>query len=67
LEVDVETWEVEAALAEFVGRGPHSETMRDFTPQLTEATGFVRWKIPGSQAPPSWDEALKQVESAKVR
>ncbi len=55
-------WEDEAALAEFVRKAPHTDTMRKLRPQLTDARRFVRWKVARSGVPPKWDDALRRIE-----
>jgi hypothetical protein len=54
-------WQDENALSEFVGRSPHADTMKNVS--LGKQRKFVRWKLMGSQVPPKWDEALKQLET----
>lgn len=54
-------WEDEAALHEFVRGSPHVDTMRRPMIQPGKAR-FVRFKLDGSKVPPSWDEALGQLE-----
>lgn len=56
-------WESEAALGEFVGKSPHVDTMRRLAPQLGEERKFVRWKLPGSEVPPTWDKALDRLQT----
>lgn len=51
-------WEDEAALMDFVYRIPHSEVMQSLAPHMGQ-TKFVRWKLKGTEVPPSWDEADK--------
>ena len=45
-------WESEVALADFVGRKPHSSVMASFRPFMGK-TKFVKWSPPGSELPPS--------------
>jgi hypothetical protein len=52
-------WEDEDALAEFVGKAPHVDTMK--TVKLGQERKFVRWKLLGSEVPPSWDRAIEQL------
>ena len=54
-------WEDEQALTAFVQRVPHSAVMAALTPHLG-LTKFVRWRIPGSAVPPTWDEAFRRLE-----
>ncbi len=58
----VSVWEDEQALTEFVRHVPHSAVMAALTPHLGR-TEFVRWTIPGSAVPPTWDEALRRLQS----
>ena len=55
-------WKDEAALAEFVRKAPHADTMKGLRSQLTDARRFVRWKVAGSDVPPKWDDALRRIE-----
>jgi hypothetical protein len=52
-------WEDEGALMEFVRSGVHEETMTGLRGHLGE-TEFVKWNIPGSAVPPTWEESLKR-------
>lgn len=52
-------WESEAALMDFVYRLPHSEIMKSLAPYMGQ-TKFTRWKLKGTEIPPSWDEAEKR-------
>ncbi|HJU10080.1 MAG TPA: hypothetical protein VJ728_04345 [Candidatus Binataceae bacterium] len=52
-------WQDEIALQTFTQGRPHSDTMIAMTPRMG-ATKFIRWKLKGSELPPSWDEALKR-------
>ena len=52
-------WEGEDALQAFVHQGFHSGLMAVLMPDMA-ATNFVRWKIKGSDCPPSWDDALQR-------
>ena len=56
----ISVWSDEIALAKFVGASPHAQTARDLGPKLAE-TRFVKWKIPGSGVPPSWDDAMSRL------
>jgi hypothetical protein len=53
-------WEDENALAEFVQKSPHVDTMK--TIELSQERKFVRWKLLGSDVPPSWDQALERLQ-----
>jgi heme-degrading monooxygenase HmoA len=53
-------WEDEAALQAFVREHPHHEIMAALAGQMG-ATRFVRWKAPGSEARPRWDDALRRL------
>lgn len=55
-------WESEAALQDFVRKRPHVDTMRRLGPQLG-STKFVRWKLLGSEVPPTWDKALDRLQT----
>ena len=52
-------WESEEALQAFIHEGFHTGVMSVLTPDMA-ATNFVRWKIKGSECPPSWEEALRR-------
>jgi hypothetical protein len=56
-------WETEAALREFVGEVPHVDTMRELGPKLGQERKFVRWKLRGSEVPPTWDQALERLQA----
>ena len=51
-------WENEQSLAEFVRKNPHSATMSKLRNSMKE-TKFVTRKIPGSDVPPNWAQALE--------
>ena len=53
-------WESEAALDAFVRQNPHGELMNALRPHMGE-TRFVRWHVPGTDAHPSWDDALERL------
>lgn len=55
-------WEDENTLADFVKSGTHRETMSGLIGHLSEPK-FVRWKIPGSKLPPSWQEAVEYLNT----
>ena len=52
-------WESEDALQAFVHQGFHAGLMAVLMPDMG-ATNFVRWKVKGSDCPPSWDDALQR-------
>jgi hypothetical protein len=54
-------WESDRALMEFVTNVPHEKIMKALVPHMG-ATGFTRWKIPGSGIPPRWDDAMRRSE-----
>ena len=54
-------WEDEAALQDFVRKAPHTDTMREPVLQPGKSK-FVRYRLAGSKVPPSWDEAMIQLE-----
>ncbi len=56
-------WKDEAALARFVHAQPHARTMELMTPRL-RLTRFVRWRVKGSELPPSWGDALERFQIA---
>ena len=55
-------WKDEAALMDFVYKLPHGEIMQTLTPHMGQ-TRFIRWKMKGSDVPPSWAEADKHSRS----
>lgn len=57
----VSVWEDETALNNFVRKVPHAETMKEL--QLGRARKFVRWTLPGSKVPPSWDDAFQRLKN----
>lgn len=54
-------WEDENALMEFVRKEKHKETMIGLMGQLGD-TKFVKWKIRGSEVPPTWEQAFRHLE-----
>jgi hypothetical protein len=54
-------WTDEGSLQEFVRKPPHADTMRKSIIQPGKSR-FVRYALAGSKVPPSWDEALAQLE-----
>jgi hypothetical protein len=57
-------WESERALMDFVARMPHGDVMKTLAPHMG-ATKFTRWKLQGSAAPPTWDDAMKREAQEK--
>jgi hypothetical protein len=55
-------WEDEDALQEFVRKTPHVDIMKSFGPELGQERKFVRWTLLGSDVPPTWDQALEQLQ-----
>lgn len=53
-------WADENALMEFVRSRAHRQTMSGLRGHLGE-TKFVKWNIPGSAVPPTWEESLKRL------
>src|SRR5215471_9450737 len=47
-------WEDKNGLYSFVSRLPHSRTMTDLAPDMSQ-TRFTQWKVKGSALPPDWD------------
>jgi hypothetical protein len=52
-------WTDERALMDFVRKEPHARSMTAFHMGPTK---FTRWKIAGSDVPPSWKDALRRGE-----
>ena len=57
-------WEDEAALADFIHAGSHARAMTELPPRMGP-TRFVRWMLPGSVLPPTWDDALRRWAAAE--
>jgi quinol monooxygenase YgiN len=55
-------WEDEAALQAFVHAMPHAQAPSVMAPHMGK-TAFVRWRVRGSELPPSWGEALRRWEA----
>jgi hypothetical protein len=53
-------WKDQRALYSFVSHLPHSQTMTDLAPHMSQ-TKFTRWRITGSELPPDWDEAKRRM------
>ncbi len=45
----------------FVLKVPHKDIMASLRNQLVNQK-LVRWKIPGTAIPPSWEEAFNQIQ-----
>lgn len=56
----VSIWEDEGTVKEFTKTGEHLKAMGTFP--LGHGAKFVRWKIRGSEIPPSWTRALEELE-----
>ncbi len=52
-------WDNDKALMEFVAKVPHSEAMQKIAPYM-DKTNFWRWKLPSSEIPPRWDDAMRR-------
>ena len=52
-------WDNDEALMEFVAKVPHSEAMQKIAPYMGK-TNFWRWKLPSSEIPPRWDNAMRR-------
>ena|SRR5579863_202662 len=50
-------WDSDKALMEFVAKVPHGEAMKKIAPYM-DKTNFWRWKLPSSELPPHWDDAM---------
>ena len=46
---------------DFVHKVPHGRVMTALAGDMGE-TRFARWKLKGSEVPPSWGDALKRLE-----
>jgi len=57
-------WNDEAALKRFVHAQPHALTMERMRPQL-RLTRFIRWRVNGSELPPTWEDALNRFRIAQ--
>lgn len=53
-------WENEAALKDFAASEPHAQLMVDLGPDMAP-TIFVRWKVNGGDARPTWSDALARL------
>jgi len=53
-------WEDSTALMEFVGKVPHSESMKAMAPFMGK-TKFAQWKVSGAAVPLQWDEAIRRM------
>ena len=52
-------WDSERALLAFVRGQPHSGVMSSLRNRMGP-TKFVRWRVSGSAALPTWDEAIRR-------
>jgi hypothetical protein len=50
-------WTDDRALRRFAATTPHREVMRRLAPHIG-VPRFVRWTLPGSSLPPTWNDAL---------
>ncbi len=48
---------------DFVNQMPHSQVMQALHGKMHKSL-FIRWKIMGSQYPPSWGDALERREAS---
>lgn len=55
-------WEDERALMAFVRTAPHVHAMGRLR-QFVGSTRFVRWRVRGSEVPPSWEDAMRHLAS----
>ena len=55
-------WRDSDALAVFIGASPHRELMGELAP-IMGPTKFVRWTITASDGVPSWNDALRRLET----
>lgn len=56
-------WRDEGALMRFVTQDPHRHSMGALRPHMAQ-TEFIRWRLKGSEVPPSWEGALRRSKSA---
>jgi hypothetical protein len=54
-------WESERALLDFVKAQPHAGVMASLRGRMGE-TGFVRWRLAGSEPLPTWDAAMARAQ-----
>jgi hypothetical protein len=54
-------WQDQASLSATVGRQPHRDVMKRFSPKLADSR-FITWTTPASALPPSWPEALRRLD-----
>ncbi len=57
-------WDNDKALMEFVTKVPHSEAMKAIAPYM-DKTNFWRWKLPSSEIPPRWDDAMRRAAASR--
>lgn len=55
-------WESEQALADFVRTSPHAGVMSALVPHMGQ-TRFLTWTARGDSVPPSWDDALRRLQT----
>jgi heme-degrading monooxygenase HmoA len=53
-------WEDESTLERFARSEPHAQLMSDLGPEMAPTT-FARWSMRGSEARPSWRDALARL------
>lgn len=54
-------WEDENVLMEFVRKEEHKQTMIGLR-ELLGNTKLVKWKVRGSEVPPTWEQAFRHLE-----
>ena len=52
-------WDNDKTLMEFVAKIPHGEAMQKIAPYMGK-TNFWRWKLPSSEIPPRWEDAMRR-------
>src|ERR1700759_5279965 len=52
-------WDNDKALMEFVAKAPHGPAMNAIAPYMAK-TNFWRWKLPSTEIPPRWDDAMRR-------
>jgi hypothetical protein len=57
-------WDSDKALMEFVAKVPHGEAMKAIAPHM-DKTDFWRWKLPGGEIPPRWDDAMRRASAKR--
>jgi hypothetical protein len=56
-------WDSDKALMEFVAEVPHGEAMQKIAPYM-DKTNFWRWKLPSTEIPPRWDDAMRRASTS---